>query len=301
MRIANAIIAGAPKAGTSSIFEYLSAHPQVCGSSIKETAFFLRDYTGDVQQDLRFYGKYFSHCKDTKKIYLEASSGYLAGGGLAAMRIEKLLDQPKIILILRNPVERLYSYYNFLIGQLALPEEKKFEDYVELCMKKKNDSNALLELKMDDFYHLEVVEHGCYAKFIVEYLEFIPMERLWIGFYEDLKRDQQKFVSDICKFLVIDPLFYQDYTFHKVNVTFSAKHVALHKLAMKVSRGLESVLRQRPGIKLPLVKIYKKINLKREGYEGMAEATRNQLKEYYREHNNELEKILGRQLPAEWY
>ena len=48
----NLIIAGTPKSGTSSIFTYLRAHPSVCGSKIKETAFFQKGYLGRINEDI---------------------------------------------------------------------------------------------------------------------------------------------------------------------------------------------------------------------------------------------------------
>ena len=45
------LIAGVNKAGTTSVFQYLSSHPDVCGSAVKETKFFAVDWTGEPEHD----------------------------------------------------------------------------------------------------------------------------------------------------------------------------------------------------------------------------------------------------------
>ena len=61
-RLANFVIGGTEKAGTTSVFDYLSAHPQVCASSRKETDFFRNEYSGEREVDARRYAAYFERC-----------------------------------------------------------------------------------------------------------------------------------------------------------------------------------------------------------------------------------------------
>ena len=173
MRLPNAIIGGIFKAGTTAVFEYLSAHPEVCVSSVKETNFFLREYTGEPQHDIMTYEKYFIHCKESSKIILEASPIYLVGGRAGAQvvanRIDQLLDQPKILFILRNPVDRIYSAYNFQMERLNLPKTLTFEDYIDLCLQKETaDNPSDLEFGVE---RLNALQYGCYAHYLKEYLE----------------------------------------------------------------------------------------------------------------------------------
>lgn len=86
----------------------------------------------------------------------------------------------------------------------------------------------------------------------------------------------------------------------KINKTFSARHAWLHKFAI-INDQLERIFRHHFILKRQFVKLYKKINLNREGYEKMPETIRIRLKEYYKEPNNKLEKLLQLKLPPEWY
>src|SRR5687768_10444593 len=98
--LANFIIGGTDKAGTTSVFTYLSAHPSVCGSVIKETNFFRDYYTGDREVDVANYTSYFGHCAHVAPIVMEASPVYLAGGAEVAVRVHALIPQTKLLFIL---------------------------------------------------------------------------------------------------------------------------------------------------------------------------------------------------------
>ena len=116
-RLANFVIGGTEKSGTTSVFDYLSAHPQVCASSIKETDFFRHGYTGDLAADARRYASYFEHCDSRSLVRLEASPGYLGEAATVAPRLRALVPEAKVLFILRDPVERLLR---LLVGELLL-------------------------------------------------------------------------------------------------------------------------------------------------------------------------------------
>ncbi len=205
MRLPNAIIAGAAKSGTTSLFEYLNAHPQACGSLVKETNFFLYKYTDQLQRDIISYSKYFDHCNESIRVCFEISPSYMVGGRTVAMRIEKLLDRPKVLFILRNPVDRIYSYYNYNISRFSLPRKLTFENYINLCIhEENNESSTNSNINRS---HLRVLKNSCYADKLEEYLEIIPFDRLWVGFYEDFRCDPKQFMTNICHFLDVDPIF----------------------------------------------------------------------------------------------
>ena len=99
MSLANTIIAGINKAGTTSLFRYLGDHSEVCVSTKKEIEFFntIQDHS-NVAIDK--YESYFSHCNEDIKIRLEASPSYLHGGGEVAHLIKSYLDDVRLIFVL---------------------------------------------------------------------------------------------------------------------------------------------------------------------------------------------------------
>ena len=294
----NVIIGGTIKSATSSVFNYLCAHPEVCGSSVKETLFFTHQYTGNIDHDLKRYMKFFSP-KNGAKNMVEASPNYLAYKENVAPRIQALLPDVKLLFILRNPVDRLLSYYNFALGKLELPRGLAFEDYVHLC---EQYSSAELTPKISGIAekHLRALEIGKYSKYLRNYFNVFAVDQIKVLFYDDLKNDPVRFMADICCFIGVNPDFYQSYVFNKANVTFTARRKLFHRVAMLMNQVLESTLRQRPALKMHLVRLYKRLNQNHEGYMAMESSTRTGLLEYYSKYNKDLGMLLSGQELPEW-
>lgn len=112
-------IVGAPKAGTSSIYELLKNHPDVCMSKVKEPNYFSQKEisslykTSDYRSGLLEFesiSQYHDLYKDANKLCGEASVSYLMYPDVA-QRIKKYNPDSKIIICLRDPVERAISHY----------------------------------------------------------------------------------------------------------------------------------------------------------------------------------------------
>ena len=122
MVLPNVIIAGAAKCGTTSLFHWLSDHPEVCASKEKELCFFYdKDWplwNKKVKYNyhlngLEKYQNLFEHCKSVNaKVVIEATPNYLYSR-TALNVIPTLNPRPKILFILRKPSDRVYSIYQF--------------------------------------------------------------------------------------------------------------------------------------------------------------------------------------------
>ena len=85
MILPNVIIAGAPKCGTTSLFEYLAAHPAVCPATVKETRYLIdKDYPlyhqerSFLRRGLVGYSEFFQkHIPGLHKIFIEATPDYM--------------------------------------------------------------------------------------------------------------------------------------------------------------------------------------------------------------------------------
>lgn len=293
MSLPNFIIAGAPKSGTTAVFNYLSAHPQVCGSSVKEPAFLITGYTGDVLQDQSAYARYFTYCPKNAnaKVYMEASAGYLWHGQIVAPRIAELLGSScKIMFILRNPIERLYSYFNFQKSRYLLPAHLSFEEYLELC---EHPERSKYDIDMES---LQALKFGRDVEYLSSYYECHDRQAIYVAFYEDFKANNKIFMCALAEFLDITPDFYLTYQFVRANVTKSAKFQFLHKLALKVNDLLEPYLRQRPLIKQPITRLYQSLNL-RATQNAISPHTRAWLQTYYEESFERLEQLIDKPIP----
>ena len=298
MNLPNALIGGTNKAGTTSVFRYLSDHPDVCGSNIKETGFFAKTYIGNVSEDKAVLSRYFSHFSG-EKILLEASTSYLALGEQVVPRINSVVGEPKILFILRHPVDRIYSYFNFHSGNLGIPGDLSFKDYLELC--KKYESGAIDGSTLTfEVRHLEALQNGKYDSLLRFYEENYSEDKFKVMFFDELKYDPRRFMSEVSFFFDIDSAFYDNYTFDKSNVTFSSVNTAVHRIAVFINRRCEPFFRQRPKIKGALVDFYKVINMKKNKVAEMDEKSRFYLTEYYSNSIAGLQEMLDGDLPNNW-
>lgn len=299
MRLANFIIAGTEKAGTTSVFTYLSEHPGVCSASRKETDFFRNLWSGNSRLDKANYAAYFSRCQNRVPIVMEASPGYLGDAETVVPRMASLIPDVKLLFILRDPVERIYSSFNFHVGRLNIDSSITFAKYVDKCIAYERDGRSAEKLDMDEWY-LRVLGFGCYARFLEPYFRVFPRHKLKIMFFENLKADPLCFMFELSQFLELNTNFWRTYQFRRANVTFSVSNERLHKAAMYFNSKSEPFLRRHPALKHYLVSLYKKINRGREGYDPMPPDVHAVLREYYRPCDTALCEMIGAEAALPW-
>src|SRR5699024_1670894 len=110
----NFFILGAPKCGTSSMYEWLAEHPQIYMSPVKEPNFYNSDSNLTSARSKKEYLKLFESAAASHKVIGEASIMYMYSKE-AVLNIEEDLDKPKYLVLLRDPVEMAVSYYQTLL------------------------------------------------------------------------------------------------------------------------------------------------------------------------------------------
>ena len=196
-------IVGAPKAGTTSLYHYLSEHPQVEMSSQKEP-----DYFSDkaIHEQGMYYGKNRVNTLDKYEslfvqkesvVYGEASVSYLFYENVAE-DIKKYNPNAKIIIMLRNPIERAFSHYlmDYRLGLIS-------DSFENIIAKKSKHKNAHL-------FYQQYIEVSKYATQIQRYLDFFEKESILFIDYEDFKKNVSKTVDKVYDFLNISTEFAAD-------------------------------------------------------------------------------------------
>lgn len=290
MNLANFIIAGTEKAGTTSVYTYLAQHPQVVASRRKETDFFRQEFT-----DAQSYARHFP--ETAADVIMEASPGYLGDAETVVPRMRALVPDVKLLFILRNPVDRFQSSFHFHRGRLDLPESLSFHDYLRSCI---DYSRGIRPASDIDTWYLKVLQFGCYARYLRRYFDAFPRDRIRVAFYEDLQADPGAFMVSLSEFLEIDTGYWTTADFAPVNVTFSGRSKLVHRAAVVVNERLEPWLRPRPQLKSVVVSLYKRVNRARHGYAAMNEADRGTLEAFYAPWNTDLGKLLEIDLPEGW-
>ncbi len=288
MRLPNLVIAGVVKAGTTSVYSYLSNHPDIGCSSVKETCYF--SYYRYSEWDNRYkncatpfeqYKQYFSHCTNQKYI-MEATPGYFEGGKEVAQTIKQTLgDNVKIIIILREPVSRLISFFKYKKSMLELDKKVTLAEYIKQC-----EALPLEERikKENDLYW--GIDGGFYVNYLEDWFNIFG-ESIYITFLDDLKKDTKEFLANMCNWLEIDNSLFEEQDFTIENKSLNYKSKYLQQLALFINFRAEKFWRANSGIKIVLRNIYYGLNgLPHE--EQISEETRNYLKSIYKPYNQKL-------------
>lgn len=182
-------VVGAAKAGTSSLYDYLSQHPDIFMPDLKEPHFFSewRPPT-PAPDDLDGYLSLFEGVPGGARAG-EASTSYLCSAE-APTRLKRFRPDAKIVVVLRNPVERAYSqYWNHVRDSV---ETLSFEEALE----------AEPERAARGWwcgYHY--VGCGLYAEQVKRYLDLFGGESVRVYLFEDLVQDGEGVCRDLFSFL----------------------------------------------------------------------------------------------------
>lgn len=315
---------GAPKCGTTWISAMLHEHPDICHSRRSEVSFFdsptrrdregLSSYkTGGkfpfiddgaevnffdaphlYKKGLEFYKTFFSHCKPDQ-IKGEFTPGYI-DSPVAAERIKKHNPNVKLIVCLRNPIERAYSQYS---------------------AQARRGKNILWLSSFDEIQRNQnnpYFKDGMYYAHLKQYIEMFGRKNILILILEDAKKDPLRFVKGIYSFLGVRDDFVPPSLTKKVNAT--ADKAAAHSLTLNqwllygkpgaiLSKYLpfyKEIRRflRKTGIYRKTKKIVERLNRnnRKKGWiqPPMSQKTREFLQKAYRDDISQLEKLLNRKL-----
>jgi hypothetical protein len=196
----NFLIAGAGKAGTTSLHDYLGQHPDVFMSSFKEPNYFVPGYGYENWDD---YLSLFLGARNEKAIG-ESSTGYLYCEQSPAW-IESVLGQVKIILILRNPARRAASLYWWMVRE-GYEDAPSFAAALDLEASRINDP-AFPETCSEFHHSYHYYASGRYPEQVRRYLDTFGRENVRIYVFEEFARDPRATCQDIFGFLDVDPHF----------------------------------------------------------------------------------------------
>jgi hypothetical protein len=275
----NLVIAGVGKAGTTSLYWYLSQHPDVCASTTKEIRFFVPAATGEALPALEGYERHFAHCGD-QRYRLEASPQYFHGGRAVAEAMRRVLGEARVIVMLRDPVERVWSTFRFMRSRLAgLPDDLTFDDYVERCLRVR----ARREPLTTDNLRYWTVQGGVYVEHLDPWVEVFA-DDLRIVFSERLAASPPGVVRELCGWLGIDQAAADRISYTVENRTIAYRSAWLQRLALAVNS--ERFLGRRRRLKEPLRRLYHAVNRRSEA--SMPQEARRRLEEVFAPANEAL-------------
>lgn len=211
-QLPGAIVIGTQKGGTSSMFRYLLQHPQYFGAINKEVHFF--DYR--YEKGLPWYQAMFPLRSGLpeQSVTGEASPFYMYHP-LVPARVAESLPQAKLIVLLRNPVDRALSHYyhNVRRGRSQLPILEAFDREQELIAEEKARLQKREIFKPSNFRYFAYTERGLYAEQLERWFSHFPREQFFIRNSDDFYTGGHAFMREVYEFLEIEPDYeIQDYT-----------------------------------------------------------------------------------------
>lgn len=288
--ISDIIIAGAPRCGTTALFNYLTGHPQIVGSKVKEACYFIDEgYFSDAFPQYHFprvgnaplatYAAYFPTA-DSKALRLESTPDYLYQTSLIAFAKQHNY-YPKLIFTLRAPEERVYSFYKFAQENLLrIDKDLSFDQFVAQI----DSGNTFRQYNNIR----NILAYSNYAHYLKRYYDAYPNEKIKVIIFEDFLARKIEYMQDLCHFLAIDPHFYDDFDFQKSNESYAVKSRFLQKIAKTLP--LPRALRYQDNRLKSLIKqVYFRFNTAPKEQRSEAdEATLNMLRHRFKAANKEL-------------
>jgi hypothetical protein len=283
----NFLIVGAAKAGTTSLWHWLRRHPQVFMPGLKSPSFFVHGY-GMTDQE-----KYFSlfEAGRGKTCVGEASTAYLAAPE-SPQWIYDRLGRVKIIILLRNPVERAYSMYRWFAMEGYEPLES-FEEALaqeDWRMASHSFRKSCLPTVHDYFYF----HSGLYREQVERYLNVFGRDSVKICLFDELKNDPAAVCTDVCRFLEISPS--HGPALGKQNISVLPRSIALQFRLRKMRIRTRYIFGIFGRAVTGWLALAMKINKARGGKKPLSPAVRAQLVERYRPSVEQLAELIGRDL-----
>ena len=260
----NFLIIGAQRSGTTTLHRILGRHCDVFTTPVKEIYYFV---DANYYKGINWYEKQFSNWNGEAAIG-ESSPDYMISER-AAQRIKKSLTDVKLLMIVRNPVERVYSaYWNNRLNLVA--PYTRFEAAIQR-----------------DPLHLE---RGFYYRHIQRFLKVFEKEDLLVLLYDDLKDYPTSLFKKCFSFLGVDDS-YEDLEFDQVFNRGRAHGGKLYQFALQNSHLLR-YLPKGTGLRR-ILKLGKPVSFE---YPAMDQGIKQRLISLYEDSNLRLSEFLGRDI-----
>lgn len=308
----NVLCVGFAKCGTTTLYDIMKQHPEIYLSNIKEPI-----YYGDKElcnRGFAWYLKRYYPKKVQEKIIMEINP--IIGRDVPAKKIfEDFGKNIKIIFMIRNPIDRLYSEFkmNLVDGtcfenvkdNFSDSTSKLFQKWVDINFKKIN--NSVIRSKK---YSTDFCDSGEYYEKIKDYIEIFGKNNVKIIFFEDFVKDQKKVCEDIYKFINVSSLNNFNYNIHSNNGDRIPRNKITIKLNeiwfIKIYKGF--IIKKVPFVSNGFCKVINKITWKmpiilskrNKNKEKVDYNTSKVIFDYYKSMIHRLEKLININLIKKW-
>lgn len=226
----NLFIAGVPKAGTSSLHDWLSAHPDAFGAIDKEACFFVDPDSHihrsgfNITDGLDAYRSQFPIPEGrAPRVILDSTPAYIYQR-TALDHIPDLPGAPRCIFVLREPASQILSQFNYFQNNWSwIPAGTEFAGYLDMIRRGDSDFRGN-ELARD------ALRNADYLPFLRRWHARLGKERMLVCTFDELKTDPRGLVQRLARWVGLDPGFYDDFDFASRNETYRPRLRSLQRV-----------------------------------------------------------------------
>jgi hypothetical protein len=281
-------VVGAAKSGTTALWNYFQHHPGIFVTNniaIKELGFYSDEYGINDEQE---YLDYFKKASQNQLIG-EVCHAYLSSEKSAAT-IKKEIPEAKIIIILRNPISRAYSLYNWMVMH-GYEKSQSFEIALE---KEKSIENGGFKNYHGFKQNYLYTSSGLYYEQVKRYYDLFEKENILLLDYSDFRNDPINTLDQIQSFLGVE--YYQ---FTKQNDTNISKSIRSSEAQFHL-RNAQRKFKKTIKI-VNLLKLAEKLNTKNGNVKPLNQEIKKQLTDFYSQDVLKLSKLTGINFYKSWY
>ncbi|WP_340076202.1 sulfotransferase [Leptobacterium sp. I13] len=289
----NTFLIGVQKSATTSVYNWIAQHPEICAPvSLKYIPFFVEDslYNKGAQFLHKTYKKYYKN----QKIILQGNVNYI----FFKKGIERIYEfdkNAKFILILRNPVERAISSYFFA--------KKRGIESRNITLAFDNEKDIFDGNNLHDICELTYKTHGLYAQQLKIFLRYFSIEQVCILLFDEIKEAPENQLKKIFNFLEVDDSFNPKLNY--LNKAGVSRSKWIYKILYDKENNIKKFLNKyiadkffsfdfKIRVKLFLGKILSKES--KEAKNDVPEALIKKLNHFFEKDILELEKIIDKDL-----
>jgi hypothetical protein len=290
----NLFILGVAKSGTTTLADSLRQHPEIFITPWKEPTFFSSDM--NYARGMEWYLNNFFADSDGYSYRGDASPSYLYFADKVARRIKADLpgEDPKFIIVFRNPIDRAYSHYWHNVNR-GLHEKLTFEQ----ALLAEDERLKSQDKELNDLGRIRYAYRnaGLYVRQLTTFWDFFPKDRFLLLLNEDLHRSTYSQTMGLVQtFLQVPTL---EINYEHSNSSYRPRSHLFQEAVRR--RSLFKELLKRvipPENRIRLKSSLLKMNAAPIAYPPMDPSTRVMLKEVFRTEIKELAAVLGRDLTA---
>ena len=199
------IIAGAQKAGTSALANFLEAHPKIkmphkdeLHTTVQPARHFFDDEERFAKSDIDYTPLQRGCVRKRKSILLGSCTPIYIYWKSAMERIWNYNNKIKLLILLRNPAERAFSHWN-------MQRDRHLEslDFLAAVQEEKNRAREAMPFQLRKFSY---VDRGFYADQVERVFRYFPREQVKVIKFEHFRREARNTLDAVCNFIDIEPL-----------------------------------------------------------------------------------------------